>query len=59
MRRGCSSIFINAFLDLSQLFRQVIAIIKGSWFSQKLLKQSVLWMYKDHGPSREVSCRGI
>jgi hypothetical protein len=56
MRRGSSSIFVNAFLDLPQ---QVIAIIRGLWFPQKLLKQSVLWMYMDYGPSRVVSCRGM
>jgi hypothetical protein len=31
----------------SNMFRQVIAIIRGSWFPHKLLKQSVLWMYMD------------
>jgi hypothetical protein len=41
------------------MFKQVIAIIRESWLPQKLLKQSVLWMYMDYGPSRLVSFRGI
>jgi hypothetical protein len=41
------------------MFRQLIAIIRGAWFPQKLVKQFVLWMYIDYGLSRVVSCRGM
>jgi hypothetical protein len=34
----------------TSMFWQVIAFIRGSWFPQKLLKQSVLWMYVDYDP---------
>jgi hypothetical protein len=57
MLRGSSSIFINAFLDLSNMFRQIISVIRKSWFPQKLLKQSVLWMYMAYGRSGAISCR--
>jgi hypothetical protein len=43
----------------SNMFRQIIAIIRGLWFPQKLLKRFVLWMYMDYRPSRLVSCRGM
>jgi hypothetical protein len=59
MRQGSSSVFINAFLDFPNMFQQVIAIVRGSLFPQKLLKLSVLWMDMDYGPSRVVSCRGM
>jgi hypothetical protein len=59
MRRGSSSVFIHAFLDLPQNVSASLAIIRGLWFPQNLLKQSVLWMYMDYGPSRVVSCLGM
>jgi hypothetical protein len=59
MRRGSSRILFMHFYIYPNMFQQVIAIIKGSWFPQKLLKQSVLCMYMDYGPPRVVSCQGM
>jgi hypothetical protein len=59
MRRGNSRILLMHFYIYPNMFQQVIAIIRGSWFLQKLLKQSVLWMYMDNGQSRVVSCRVV
>jgi hypothetical protein len=59
MRRGSNRILLMHFWIYPTMFQQVFAIIRGSWFPQKLLKQSVLWMYMDYGPPREVSCRGM
>jgi hypothetical protein len=59
MHRGSSRILLVHFWIYPSMFRQVIAIIRRSWFPQKLLKQSVLWMYMDYGPCRVVNCRGM
>jgi hypothetical protein len=59
MHKGSGSILLMHFWIYPNMFRQVIAIIRGLWFPQKLLKQSVLWMYTDYGPSRVVSGRGL
>jgi hypothetical protein len=59
MRRGSSRILLIHFQIYPNMFQQVIAIIRGSWFPQKLLEQSVLWMYSymDYDPFRVVSCQ--
>jgi hypothetical protein len=59
MRQGSSSILLMHLWIYPKMLRQVIAIIRESWFPPKLLKQSVLWMYMDYGLSRVVSCRGM
>jgi hypothetical protein len=42
------------------MFRHIVAILRGSRLSDKLLKQcSVLWTCADYDPSRVTICRGV
>jgi hypothetical protein len=56
-----SGFFINAFqIFYPDTFRHMLAILKGSWVPDKLLKQcSVSWACADYDPSRASSCRGM
>jgi hypothetical protein len=56
MRRESSMILLMHIWIYPNMFRQVIAIVNGSWFPQKLLKQ---WMYMDYGQYRVVRCRAM
>jgi hypothetical protein len=54
MGQGSSRILLMHFWIYPNMLQQVIAIIRGPWFPQKLLKLSVLWMCMDCGPSRQL-----
>jgi hypothetical protein len=52
-------VFINTFqIFYPDMFRHMVAILRGSWVPYKLLKQcSVLWVCADSDPSRVAYCR--
>jgi hypothetical protein len=54
-----SACFINTFqIFYPDMFRHMVAILRGSWVPDKLLKQrSVLWACADYDPSRVASLR--
>jgi hypothetical protein len=56
--QGQGECFINTFqIFYPNMFRHMVAILRGSWVPDKLLKKCpVLWACADYDPSRVATC---
>jgi hypothetical protein len=57
--RSSGFLLIRSNFFYPDMFRHMVAILRGSWVPDKLLKQcAVLWACADYDPSHVASCRG-